>query len=86
MPGADCGSLCPDSPIIEQWCQIQHGVLPGTIADAWANEGANPMPLGRAFDGFVEHAKRVSPTCLIHFERTGAAFPMTVESGTGAVA
>ena len=21
------------------------------------------MPLGRRFDGFVEHAKRVSPTC-----------------------
>ncbi|GHA03823.1 hypothetical protein GCM10011617_25920 [Novosphingobium arvoryzae] len=45
---------------IAQWGQIQHGVLPGTIADAHAAEVASLMPLGRPFDGFVEHAKRVS--------------------------
>ena len=27
------------------------------------------MALPPAFDGFVEHSKRVSPTCLITFER-----------------
>ena len=27
------------------------------------------MPLPRPFDGFVEYAKRVSPTCLVHLER-----------------
>ena len=26
------------------------------------------MPLGRTFDGFVEHTKRVSPTCLVHLD------------------
>jgi hypothetical protein len=60
---------------IEQWGQIQHGVLPGTIADTWADEVASLMPLGRTFDGFVEHAKRVSPTCLIHFERNRYSVP-----------
>jgi hypothetical protein len=27
------------------------------------------MQLSRPFDGFVEHAKRVSPTCLVHLDR-----------------
>jgi hypothetical protein len=49
--------------------------MPGTIADAWANEVASLMPLGRPFDGFVEHAKRVSPTCLVHFERNRYSVP-----------
>jgi hypothetical protein len=29
----------------------------------------------RAFDGFVEHTKRVSPTCLVHFERNRYSVP-----------
>src|SRR5580692_388861 len=33
------------------------------------------MPLPRPFDGFVEHAKRVSPTCLIHLERNRYSVP-----------
>ena len=33
------------------------------------------MPLGRPFDGFVEHTKRVSPTCLVHFERNRYSVP-----------
>jgi len=33
------------------------------------------MPLGRSFDGFVEHTKRVSPTCLVHFERNRYSVP-----------
>ncbi|WP_174293496.1 IS21 family transposase [Sphingomonas bacterium] len=60
---------------IEQWNEIQHGVLPGTVADAQAQEVASLMPLGRPFDGFVEHAKRVSPTCLVHFERNRYSVP-----------
>ncbi len=31
--------------------------------------------LPRAFDGFVEHSKRVSPTCLINFERNRYSVP-----------
>ena len=32
-------------------------------------------PLPPAFDGFVEHSKRVSPTCLISFERNRYSVP-----------
>src|SRR5271168_3142218 len=60
---------------IEQWGEIQHGTLPGTIADAHATEVASLMRLGRPFDGFVEHTKRVSPTCLVHFERNRYSVP-----------
>ena len=60
---------------IAQWRDIQHGVLPGTVADVHAGEVASLMPLGRPFDGFVEHSKRVSPTCLIHFERNRYSVP-----------
>ena len=58
-----------------QWREIQHGVLPGTVADVHAEEALSLMPLGRPFDGFVEHSKRVSPTCLVHFERNRYSVP-----------
>ena len=60
---------------IAQWGHIQHGTLPGTIADVHAAEVASLMPLGRIFDGFVEHTKRVSPTCLVNFERNRYSVP-----------
>src|SRR5690606_14118295 len=47
----------------------------GSIADVWAGEQAALMPLPCAFDGFVEHTKRVSPTCLINFERNRYSVP-----------
>ena len=59
----------------EEWSHIQHGTLPGTIAEVWATEKPSLMPLGRLFDGFVEHAKRVSPTCLVSFERNRYSVP-----------
>jgi hypothetical protein len=33
------------------------------------------MPVPPAFDGFVEQSKRVSPTCLISFERNRYSVP-----------
>ncbi len=60
---------------IAAWGEIAHGVLPGTIADVHAAEIASLMAPGRPFDGFVEHGKRVSPTCLIHFERNRYSVP-----------
>ena len=33
------------------------------------------MKPGRPFDGFVEHTKRVSPTCLVHFDRNRYSVP-----------
>jgi hypothetical protein len=49
--------------------------LPGTIADVWEAEKPTLMALPPAFDGFVEHSKRVSPTCLITFERNRYSVP-----------
>lgn len=33
------------------------------------------MSVPRPFEGFVEHTKRVSPTCLVHFERNRYSVP-----------
>ncbi|MEI4469766.1 IS21 family transposase [Frigidibacter sp. MR17.24] len=60
---------------LELWQEIPHGRLPGTIADVFAEEQAALMPVPPAFDGFVEQSKRVSPTCLISFERNRYSVP-----------
>jgi len=60
---------------IALWSETAHGTLPGTIADAWKAEQPTLMALPPAFDGFVEHSKRVSPTCLITFERNRYSVP-----------
>jgi len=57
------------------WAETNHRGLPGTIADAWEAEKPMLMALPLAFDGFVEHSKRVSPTCLITFERNRYSVP-----------
>ena len=60
---------------LELWRQTPHGKQPGSIADVWAEEQAALMPLPVAFDGFVELSKRVSPTCLISFDRNRYSVP-----------
>ena len=60
---------------LELWRQTPHGKQPGSIADVWAEEQAALMPLPVAFDGFIELSKRVSPTCLISFERNRYSVP-----------
>lgn len=45
---------------VELWGQVPHGTLPGTIAAVWGSEKPSLMALPPAFDGFVEHTKRVS--------------------------
>ena len=60
---------------MELWRALRHGVLPGTIADVWTEAQAALMPLPQAFDGSVEKSKRVSPTCLINFDRNRYSVP-----------
>ena len=60
---------------MELWREIPHGTLAGSIADVLADERHHLMPLPPAFDGFVEQSKRVSPTCLISFERNRYSVP-----------
>jgi transposase len=75
FPDIDALNAWLEERCIAQWQQVQHGVLPGSLADVHTDEVASLMPLGRPFDGFVEHSKRVSPTCLIHFERNRYSVP-----------
>ena len=75
FPHLDALNAWLEAQCIAQWGQIEHGVLPGTVADVHAAELASLMPPGRPFDGFVEHTKRVSPTCLVHFEGTRYSVP-----------
>jgi transposase len=62
---------------MEMWREIPHGGLLGSIADVWIQEQAALMPLPCAFDGFVEHSKRVSPIririrmCMLTGARVG---------------
>ena len=58
------------------WHQIRHpeqGLR--TIAEVWADEQSALMRMPPPFDGFIEHTKRVSPTCLIAFERNRYSVP-----------
>src|SRR3954451_1051757 len=59
----------------ELWAEIPHGAQPGYVADAWREEVQHLAQLPRPFDGFVEHTKRVSPTCLIHMDRNRYSVP-----------
>jgi len=64
------------------WEDIPHGIEPGSVANAWADESECLMVAGRPFDGFVEYRKRVSPTCLIHFERNRYSVPASFANRT----
>lgn len=44
-------------------------------AAVWEEERGTLMTPQRPFDGFIEHTKRVSPTCLIHLERNRYSVP-----------
>ncbi len=44
---------------IALWEETPHKALPGSISDVWAAEKPMLMALPPAFDGFVEHSKRV---------------------------
>jgi len=61
---------------IKLWHDIRHPELrEQTVAEVWAREQPELMPVTRPFDGFVEHTKRVSPMCLVHFERNRYSVP-----------
>lgn len=61
---------------INLWHDIMHPEFrEQSVAEVWASEQSELMPCNRPFDGFVEHTKRVSPTCLVHFERNRYSVP-----------
>ena len=63
---------------IALWHDVAHPEQPDrTVAAVWDAERSYLMPLTRPFDGFVEHGKRVTPTCLVHVERNRYSVPAT---------
>ena len=58
------------------WHEIKHPEQKDrTRAEVWADEQPHLMLLPPPFDGFVEHTRRVSPTCLLAFERDRYSVP-----------
>lgn len=58
------------------WQEIYHPQhRQQTIAEVWQLERASLMPSPQAFDGFIEYTKRVTPTCLVNFERNRYSVP-----------
>lgn len=75
FPDLDALNAWLEERCIALWAETAHGTLPGSIAEVWAAEKSALMALPPAFDGFVEQSKRVSPTCLINFERNRYSVP-----------
>ena len=60
------------------WADSQHPEDKSrTIAEVWREERDQLMSTPTAFDGFVEHSKRVSSTCLITFDNNRYSVPST---------
>ncbi len=60
----------------ELWNEISHPEFKQqTIHEVWQEEQSRLMPMPQAFDGYVEHSKRVSTTCLVTFERNRYSVP-----------
>ena len=58
------------------WQSIAHPEQPHrTVAEVHGDEQAALMAMPPPFDGFVEVTKRVSPTCLVVFERNRYSVP-----------
>lgn len=58
------------------WQELKHPVDKDyTIGELHSEEQTELMPMPVMFDGFVEHSKRVSSTCLITFERNRYSVP-----------
>jgi transposase len=58
------------------WAEIRHPEQRHrTVAEVFNDERGALMAVPPPFDGFVEHTKRVSPTCLINFERNRYSVP-----------
>ena len=63
---------------IALWAELRHPQQREfTIRDLWEQERPKLMAAPSEFDGFVEDTKRVSPTCLVHFDRNRYSVPAT---------
>jgi transposase len=61
------------------WHEIRHPEQSDrSVAELLTDERSVLMAVPPPFDGFVEHAKRVSPTCLVVFERNRYSVPASL--------
>ncbi|MDN3651674.1 IS21 family transposase [Thalassotalea ponticola] len=85
------GSIWPDAPRCKtldelnlwleqkcqaQWQEIMHPSYDDrTVEQVWLEEKKHLMKVISPFDGFIEHTKKVSSTCLVNFERNRYSVP-----------
>lgn len=68
---------------LKLWQELKHPENRArTIEEVWQQERASLHPMPQAFDGFVEHTKRVTSTCLLHFERNRYSVPASFANRT----
>ncbi len=61
---------------VSLWSEIAHPEQTDRlVAEVYAEERLCLMALSRPFDGFIEHAKGVSPMCLVTFDRNRYSVP-----------
>jgi transposase len=61
---------------LERWQDTMHPEFKTrSLAECREDEVSEMMPVPSAFDGFIEHSKRVSSTCLITFEHNRYSVP-----------
>lgn len=61
---------------IERWQETAHPEFKArSLAECLLEERSEMMPVPSAFDGFIEHSKRVSSTCLVTFEHNRYSVP-----------
>lgn len=78
FPSLDALNAWLQENCIRLWQELAHPEQPErTVACVWQDERARLMPVTQPFDGFVESSKRVTPTCLVHFERNRYSVPAT---------
>jgi hypothetical protein len=88
MPARGSGTTHRRSNRCRTSISLARGALPGamagdrassaqarSLAECLEEERAEMMPVPAAFDGFIEHSKRVSSTCLITFENNRYSVP-----------
>ena len=60
----------------QQWQnQLHPEYAKQTVEQIWQSEQSHLMAITAPFDGFIEHTKRVSSTCLVMFERNKYSVP-----------
>ncbi|WP_016834597.1 IS21 family transposase [Herbaspirillum lusitanum] len=75
FPSLEALNLWLENECLSFWKKIRHPEAEMTIWDAWGFEKPHLLQMGQPFDGFVEHTKRVSPTCLVTHERNRYSVP-----------